>query len=65
MSLYFVGRGSFGVVPIQVFRDIKVAVKELLPHTVLEDVQQEASILASLSHPLLPFLFGVHTSRKP
>ena len=61
----FVGRGSFGVVRLQVFRDIKVAVKELLPHTLLNDVQQEVSILASLSHPLLPFLFGVHTSSKP
>lgn len=59
----FVGRGSFGVVRMQVYRGIRVAVKEFLPRTTAEDVLHEASILASLSHPNLPMLFGICLSK--
>lgn len=55
----YVGRGSFGIVKMQLYRGIAVAVKEFLPHTVAKDVMHEASILASLCHPYLPLLFGV------
>ena len=42
----FIGRGSFGVVRLQMYRKMKVAVKELLPHT---DVVKEAAILTIVS----------------
>ena len=32
-TVRFIGRGSFSVVRVQVYRDMLVAVKELLPHT--------------------------------
>jgi len=44
---------------------LKVAVKKLLPNTVVADVNKEAQILAQLSHPNLPYLFGVVTSKPP
>lgn len=62
---YFVARGSFAVVKLQSFRGIKVAVKELLPRTNLVDVHHEAFILARLSHPYLPYLFGICITEKP
>ena len=43
----FVGCGCFAVVKLQLFRGIKVAVKEVLPRTVLADVHHEASILSN------------------
>ena len=46
----YVGRGSFGVVKLQLFRGIKVAVKELLPRTNLLDVRHEAQILSKLRY---------------
>ena len=61
----FLGRGSFGIVKLQTFRGIKVAVKEMLPQTVLCDVRHEAHILAKLSHPFVPYLFGVCTASQP
>ena len=61
----FLGRGSFGIVKLQTFRGIKVAVKELLPRTLLSDVRCEACILAKLSHPFVPYLFGVCTTVQP
>lgn len=61
----FVGRGCFAVVKLQLFRGIKVAVKEVLPRTVLADVHHEASILMQLSHPYVPYLFGVCTQQQP
>ncbi len=61
----FIGRGSFGVVKLQVFRQMDVAVKEMLPRTVLSDVLHEARILALLCHPFVPYLFGVCTTAKP
>ena len=61
----FVGRGCFAVVKLQLFRGIKVAVKKVLPRTVLADVHHEASILMQLSHPYVPYLFGVCTHQQP
>ena len=61
----YVGRGSFGVVKLQVYRGIHVAVKEFLPRAIKEDVKNEAKILASLCHPFLPCLFGISISTKP
>lgn len=61
----FIGRGSFGVVKMQVYRGIKVAVKEFLPRTCADDVHHEASIMTHLCHPNLPMLFGVCLQCKP
>ena len=61
----YVGRGSFGIVRIQTFRGINVAVKEFLPHTQAGDVKHEALMLSCLCHPHLPFLFGIHTLSRP
>ena len=61
----FVGRGSFGVVHLQTYRRMRVAVKELLPSTIASDVHKEALILAHFCHPYLPHLFGVVTSKAP
>ena len=61
----YIGRGSFGVIRLQVFRGIYVAVKELLPHSLLVDVKSEASLLFLLCHPYLPFFFGIHTTSTP
>ncbi len=61
----YVGRGSFGIVKMQLYRNVKVAVKELLPHSLLDDLNKEANILVRFSHPYLPFLFGVLITTKP
>ena len=59
------GRGSFGVVKINFYRGIKVVTKELLPKTLVKDVEHDASILTRLCHPCLPFLFGLCTKNEP
>ena len=64
-SSTYIGRGSFGVVRVQVYRGIKVAVKEYLPHSVVCDVRREARVLSMLCHPFLPLLFGIVTSVRP
>ena len=56
---YYLGRGCFGIVKLQLYRGIYVAVKEFLPHSVKDDVKNEARLLAQLCHPYLPYLFGV------
>lgn len=61
----FVGRGSFGRVKVQLYRGIPVAVKQFLPRTVVQDVVNEAEILLQLSHPNLPYFFGVCVTKKP
>ena len=61
----YVGRGSFGIVRLQVYRTIPVAVKEFLPRSLADDVTNEANLLASLCHPYLPCLFGVCLKEKP
>ena len=62
---HYVGRGSFGVVKVQVFRDILVAVKEYLPKSLKLDVVHEASLLSKVCHPYLPLLIGICTNQKP
>lgn len=62
---HYIGRGSFAVVRLQLYRGIYVAVKELLPKSVKEDVQNEAEILATLCHPFLPQFYGVCTRTEP
>lgn len=61
----YLGRGSFSVVRLQLYRGIKVAVKEFLPCTIFSDVQNEASILARFCHPYLPFVFGLCITARP
>ena len=61
----YLGRGTFGIVRLQTYRGMDVAVKELLPRTAVVDLMHEANILASLSHPNLPYLFGVCTKVPP
>ncbi len=60
----WVGRGSFGVVKLQLYRGIKVASKELLPKTPLKDVRHEAMILTTLCHPYLPYLCLVYGTKE-
>ena len=64
-QLTYIGRGSFSVVKVQVYRGFKVAVKEYLPHSLAFDVRREARVLSMLCHPYLPLLFGVITSVRP
>ena len=59
-----VGRGSFGIVSVQVFRGMLVAVKQYLPRSPKADVLHEASILRQICHPYLPFLLGVCTKKN-
>ena len=61
----YVGRGSFGIVRLQVYRGIQVAVNEFLPRSLPEDVRNEANLLASLCHPYLPCLFGICVKERP
>ena len=64
-SKLFIGRGSFSVVRLKTYREMIVAVKELLPHTLCCDVYNEARILNKLCHPFLPYLFGICTTTRP
>ena len=61
----YLGRGSFSVVRLQFYRSIKVAVKEFLPRSVREDVKSEANILSLLTHPYLPYVFGMCPRSQP
>ena len=61
----YIGRGSFSVVRVQLYRDVLVAVKELLPHTLQRDVLHEANMLIKLCHPYLPYLFGICINTRP
>lgn len=61
----YLGRGSFSVVRLQMYRGIKVAVKEFLPRSFRSDVQNEARLLEQLCHPYLPYVFGICTTAKP
>ena len=53
----YLGRGSFGIVQLQVYRTIAVLVKEFLPRSLVDDVTNAANLLASLSS--ISSLFGV------
>ena len=61
----YVGRGSFGVVKVQSFRGIQVAVKVFLPRSLKADVYTEASILQLLCHTYVPLLIGVCIKQQP
>lgn len=61
----YVDRGSFGIVKLQLYRGIYVAVKQVLPRTFISDVIAEAKCLMKLSHPNLPHFFGICTEEKP
>ena len=60
----YLGRGSFGIVRLMVYRTMHVAVKHLHAHTVKKDVQHEAEMTAALCHPCLPLLFGKYNHIK-
>ena len=62
---YYLGRGSFGVVALKMYRGIHVAVKQMHIKSALRDVQHEAEMTACLCHPFLPCLFGICTTTKP
>ena len=62
---WYAGRGSFGIVKIQEFRGIQVAVKTFLPRSLKCDVYHEASILQRLCHPYLPLLMGICVIQQP
>ena len=61
----YVGRGSFGVVEVQVFHDILVAVKEYQPRSLKSDILHEVSILNKVCHPYLLLLIGICTHQEP
>ena len=44
------GRGSFGFVKVQLYRGLKVAVKEFLLRCIKEDVKREATFLCHFCH---------------
>eukprot|EP00977_Amphora_coffeiformis_P006438 scaffold1374_cov175-Amphora_coffeaeformis.AAC.9 len=52
------GQGSFGVVYAGVWRGVKCAVK-FIHHTVVQELQQESSIMDSIDHPNIVRLYGV------
>ena len=47
----YLGRGAFGIVKLMMYRAMYVAVKQLHVTALLEDVQKEAELTASLCHP--------------
>lgn len=61
----YLGRGSFAIVKAQMYRGIKVAVKEFLPRCVKDDVLQEAAILSHLCHLYLPLLLRISSCAQP
>ena len=61
----YIGRGSFAIVKLQIYRGFNVAVKKFLTSTMRVDVHKEAEVLAQFCHPYLPMLFGVVTSTVP
>ena len=61
----YLGRGSFGIVRLQIYRDLKVAVKEYLPRSIKNDVEREAAFLTRICHSYLPLLIGVCTEELP
>ena len=61
----YLGRGSFGIVRLMVYRTMHVAVKYLHIHALKEDVQHEAEMTAALCHPFLPYFFGLCSKTQP
>ena len=64
-EVVYLGRGSFGIVKVQLYREILVAVKEYQPRSLAADVKQEAALVSRLCHPYLPLLIGVCTTSAP
>ena len=60
----YLGRGSFCIVKLQMYRGLKVAVKRYLPRTVIDDVKREASFLLHICHPSLPLLVGITSKNQ-
>ena len=54
--------GSYGIVKMQLYRGIYVAVKQFLPCTFVNDVINEVKILLQLSHPNVLCCFGICTN---
>ena len=61
----YLGRGSFGIVQLKTYRDFYVAVKEFMAKTPKRDILHEALYLSKLSHPSVPYLFGVVSRKLP
>ena len=61
----FLGRGSFSIVRLKVYRGMHVAVKQFRTQALKLDVDNEALFLSSLCHPYLPYLFGVCSAAQP
>ena len=60
-----IGRGSFSIVQLKVYRGMLVAVKQFRTQSLKEDVLNEALHLNAICHPCLPHLFGVCTTAPP
>lgn len=60
-----IGRGSFSIVQLKVYRGMRVAVKQFRTQSLKEDVLNEALHLNAICHPYLPYLLGVCTTTPP
>ena len=54
----YIGQGSFGIVKLQLYHGIYVAVKQFLPWTFINDIRNETKCVMKLSHPNLPHFLG-------
>ena len=61
----FIGRGSFSIVRLKIYRGMYVAEKQFRTRSLKEDVLNEAQLLSSVCHPYLPYIFGVCTATPP
>lgn len=60
-----IGRGSFSIVQLKVYRGMRVAVKQFRTQSLKEDVLNEALHLNAICHPYLPYLLGVCSATPP
>lgn len=58
-----IGEGTFGCCHKMMYHGIPVAVKHFKGLSSLADVKKEASILNNLSHPGIPLVFGICTTK--
>lgn len=66
MEEILLGTGTFGSCRKMYYRGLPVAVKEFHPGlSSCSDVQKEAQLMSELSHPGIPFLFGVCSKEEP
>ena len=61
----YLGQGSFSIVKLKIYRGVHVAVKQYRACTQKADVVNEATVLARLCHPNLPYFFGMCTQSSP